>query len=180
MREEMYATMMPMRYLPQLLLAAYQRLEELLPASAAAVQPCTAEEVTRLEQQLGIPLPAAYREFLLWMGHGAGTLFRGSDIFYDDLFDDGQADMREAAVELLAENHVATSLPQDAIVFFMHQGYQFAFVRACEGDDPLVYSYNEGLDRDTIIQEQASFSAYLVHYIEWHADILRLNNLPDV
>src|SRR4028118_253633 len=48
-------------------------------------QPCSEQEVQELEQQLERQLPAAYREFLLTMGHGAGEMFQADDCFYGDL-----------------------------------------------------------------------------------------------
>ena len=42
---------------------------------------CTDEEVRRLEDQLGVHVPAAYREWLRWMGHRAGRLLAGNRCF---------------------------------------------------------------------------------------------------
>jgi hypothetical protein len=70
-------------------------------ASPDAVEPCTTEEVTALETQVGA-LPDAYKELLLWMGHRAGAFLRGTDVFYDRL-----ACLAEGAQERLAENHMA-------------------------------------------------------------------------
>ncbi len=111
-------------------------------AASNEVHPCTDAEVAQLEQQLGGPLPAAYREFLLWMGHGAGRFFVGTDYFYTDI--KNIEHYREGAQELLAENSVRTSIPEDAFIFYMHQGYQFMFFRLTENDNPPVYYYGEG------------------------------------
>ncbi|MFN3422139.1 MAG: SMI1/KNR4 family protein [Armatimonadota bacterium] len=46
-------------------------------------QPCTEEEVRALEEKLGKSLPAAYREFLLWMGKGVG---KGKFMTSEDFF----------------------------------------------------------------------------------------------
>src|SRR6266481_1526061 len=61
------------------------RFEELHLVRREKIIPCTEREIQLLEQQLGLPLPGAYQEFLLWMGHGAGGFLRGSDCFYDRL-----------------------------------------------------------------------------------------------
>ncbi|MDQ2715867.1 MAG: SMI1/KNR4 family protein [Chloroflexota bacterium] len=104
------------------------------------VVPCTEEEVRSLEDTLGFSLPATYREFLLWMGHarGAGNFLRGSDCFYEWL-----PLIQGWAVELLEENGNPEVLPEDAFVFYMHQGYRFYFLRLSEGDNPPIYYYTE-------------------------------------
>ena len=36
--------------------------------------PCSEKEVQKLEKNLGLRLPEAYKEFLLWIGAGGGPL----------------------------------------------------------------------------------------------------------
>ena len=45
----------------------------------------------------------------------------------------------EDSTARLAEDVEPFAFPDDALVFWMHQGYQFMFLRAAEGDDPPVY-----------------------------------------
>jgi hypothetical protein len=123
-----------------------------------AVRPCTEEEVLALAHESGGRLPAAYCEFLLWMGHGgAGPFMRGDDCFYQHL-----AGLREYATDLLLENGVKEPLPDNAFVFFMHDGYVFCFFDRAAGDDPPVYRFLEG-DTDPVFRlEQPSFSKWLL------------------
>jgi len=133
------------------------------------IQPCSEAEVHALEQRLGLLLPEVYKEFLLWMGHGAGRLMRGSRFFYQDL-----PGLREAAVTLLNENNVPALLPKEAFVFYMHQGYQFAFFQVSEGNDPPVYYYNEGADEKTFVISHRRFSEFLENQIEEQARLLEM------
>ncbi len=64
---------------------ARKRLEELQTIYPANVAPCREDEVLALERRVGRSLPGAYKEFLLWMGHGSTGVFRGTDCFYYDL-----------------------------------------------------------------------------------------------
>ncbi|MCU0543207.1 MAG: SMI1/KNR4 family protein [Oscillatoriaceae cyanobacterium Prado104] len=128
---------------------------------------CTRDEVCAIEQNLGISLPPAYQEFLLSMGHSAGKFLRGSDCFFDRL-----PQIQEWAIELLQENNFAQSLPEDAFIFLMHQGYQFSFFRLSEGADPPTYSYCEGTDQNSFIKSHKSFSDFLATEVEIHAKYL--------
>lgn len=128
---------------------------------------CTRDEVSAIEQQLGISLPRAYQEFLLSMGHSAGQFLRGSDCFFKHL-----PQLQEWAIELLQENNFVESLPEDAFIFFMHQGYQFSFFRVSEGADPPIYSYCEGTEETSFIQSHESFSEFLATEVEIHAKYL--------
>ena len=128
---------------------------------------CTRDEVSAIEQQLGISLPRAYQEFLLSMGHSAGQFLRGSDCFFKHL-----PQLQEWAIELLQENNFAGSLPEDAFIFFMHQGYEFSFFRLSESADPPTYSYCEGTNQTSFIKSHESFSEFLVTEVEIHAKYL--------
>jgi hypothetical protein len=128
---------------------------------------CTQDEIIDLEWRLGISLPKAYQEFLLSMGHGAGKFLRGSDCFFKHLIL-----LQEWAVELLEENHFPKSLPENAFVFFMHQGYQFSFFNLSEGDDPPTYFYSEGINQISFTKSHERFSEFLATEIEIHAQYL--------
>ena len=132
------------------------------------IEPCTTEEINILEKQLKISFPGAYREFLLWMGHGAGRFLRGAEFFYGRLFV-----LLDWANEVLEENHFPGNLPQNAFVFYMHQGYEFAFFIVGEGDDPPVYYYNETIARSSFAVKHNSFSEFLLDCIERQSRLMQ-------
>ncbi|GCL43073.1 MAG: SMI1/KNR4 family protein [Dolichospermum sp.] len=117
---------------------------------------CSDLEIIQLERQQGINLPSTYKDFLKIMGHGAGKFLRGSDCFYQHL-----SQIQEWAKQLLVENDFPQTLPEDAFVFFMHQGYQFSFFRLSEGDNPPTYSYCEGQEEAYFIKSHDQFSDFL-------------------
>ena|SRR6266436_6798109 len=125
------------------------------------VKPCTEEEVRSLEKDLGLPLPAVYKEFLLWMGHRAGKLLRGSACFYESILA-----IQQWAVELLEENGNPEVLPEDALVFCMHQGYHFYFMRVSEGDNPRIYHYSEVDKPRRFILSHRNFAEFLRNEME--------------
>lgn len=104
-----------------------------------AGSPQTPEQVAALERHLGLPLPAAYRAYLLVAGADPPPELVGSDCHGDYLYQ-----LREWADELLEESGRPFALPTDAVVFLMHQGYQFFYFRA-DGiaADPVVFYYFE-------------------------------------
>jgi hypothetical protein len=107
-------------------------------ATESTICGCAAQEIEDVESDAGRTLPLAYREFLAKMGRGAGNFFVGTDLFYPCVLG-----ITEAGHELVTEDRAKLVLPQDAIAFMMHQGYQFMFIRADDGEDPPVYYYME-------------------------------------
>src|SRR5260221_3627870 len=161
---------------------AKKRLDELQTIYPANVAPCREGEVLALERRVGRALPGAYKEFLLWMGHGSTGVFRGTDCFYYDLPVIGPG-----AIELLQEDAFPEPLPADAFVFLMHQGYQFAFFRLSEGEDPPVSYYYEGAKGGLLFPVTAHFSEFLLLEIETYAKLIgaaynpqRANRLDDL
>ncbi|MEQ8757271.1 MAG: SMI1/KNR4 family protein [Coleofasciculus sp. G1-WW12-02] len=144
-----------------------QQLQQLGLVQPDELVGCTASEINKLEQELGISLPKAYQEFILEMGHGAGQFLRGSDCFFKHL-----PYLREWAIELLEENNFPKPLPNDAFIFFMHQGYQFSFFLVSEGDDPPIYSYCEGENQIQFTKSNAKFSEFLEQEVEIHQKYL--------
>lgn len=68
----------------------------------------------------------------------------------------------EDAKILLEENNFPEVLPADAFVFWMHQGYQFAFFRIGEGEDPPVYHFEEGQESQTFQRIHDKLSEFLL------------------
>lgn len=134
-------------------------------AKPGGVVGCTPDEIHRLEQKFGVTLPAVYREFLEKMGKNAGMLFRGTNVFYNRLFE-----LRTDSEELLAENQESFHLSEDAFVFLMHQGYEFMYFSTNAGDDPPVFQYVEGMGPPSEVC--SSFSAFLVDSVQKHVSAL--------
>lgn len=116
---------------------------------------CSVQEIAAIEKHYKVRLPSSYVEFLQNMGISAGEFLKGSSMFYDEIFD-----LREGAIELLADNDFK-QLPDDTFVFFMHQGYQLAFFYLTDGDDPPVYYYYEGRNEGDFEKKEESFTNFL-------------------
>ncbi len=121
--------------------------------------PCTEKEISELEKQIGLKLPEAYKEFLLWSGKGLGSFEIGSDIFYDQV---DLVELQQDARDLLVENNFPQQLPEDAFVFWMHGGYMFTFFRTSEGANPSVHFYRESFKEDFAWNHQAHFTDFLI------------------
>jgi hypothetical protein len=129
---------------------------------AQEVLGCSDEDIRAVERDAGQDLPESYRLFLTRMGRGAGRFYRGSDHFYPSI-----VGLTKDARELIAKDPAQIDLPTDAIVFSMHQGYQFLFMLASEGQDPPVYRYVQRKGRWERLYER--FSEYMLSavYDEW-------------
>jgi hypothetical protein len=101
--------------------------------------PCSPDDVAAAERHLGVPLPAAYWAYLLVAGHYPPPALVGSDCDIGFLYK-----MREWSGILLRESGNPFALPSNAVVFLMHQGYQFMYFLA-DGvtNDPAVFYYRE-------------------------------------
>ena len=125
-------------------------------------KPCSWYEMSELERQLGFNLPRMYRDIFSRMGHGAEGFWAGEDCFYKHL-----PLIQIWAKELLTEDSFPLSLPNDAFVFFMHQGYQFNFFKLSEGDNPPVYSYLEGQSEREFIKTYDKFTDFFCAEVEY-------------
>lgn len=113
-------------------------------------------EIARLEDRAGRRLPSAYRRFLLRAGGYAGTFMDGSDFLARDL-----EDLQQVGRELMED--IGATLPADAWVFLVHQGYEMVFMSnasgASSGDDSgSVFYANDG---GVIERVYSSFSEWL-------------------
>ena len=116
--------------------------------------PAYPKDVAALERHLGLPLPAAYRAYLLVAGNGPPPGMVGSDCTLRRVYT-----LREGAERLLSRGGSLLTLPTNAVVFWMHQGYQFAYFLAGSDGDPLVSYYHER--RAGSVVEESRLSEWL-------------------
>ena len=100
---------------------------------------CTKAEIDELQSFFELKFPQSYIEFLELMGESAGGIMAGSSIFTDEI-----RNLGKWSEELLAEDNSNLNLPPNSFVFWMHQGYQFAFFYINQHDNPVVHYYLEG------------------------------------
>jgi hypothetical protein len=108
------------------------RLEDL--ARQIGARGCTEAEVAAVAADQGLRLPSSYRVFLQLMGKHRGALMSDTVVGYPEII--GLRDTVETLVDEHSEPH---ALPNDAVVFALHQGYEFWFLRSTEGPDPAVW-----------------------------------------
>lgn len=121
---------------------------------------CTSNEILTVERHFACRLPQEYKDFLSIAGKGAGKLFRGTDIFYPRLLE-----LQSEAGELLAESNLRSPLPNDAVVFCMHQGYELNYFEP-KSDDPPVFQFVEGQTEAAVAWP--AFSEFILTAIESH------------
>jgi hypothetical protein len=141
---------------------------------SAPLQPCTPEEIFDLEKRLGFGLPPAYREFLLWMGHGAGSFWSEREGVQNAFYAKIKPYMRTRLLRMMRQDVPPghTLLPDDAFVFWRADFGVSMFLRLSEGDDPPIYIYR-GDTRDLDFEVRApSFSAMLLDEIQRHVEFI--------
>jgi hypothetical protein len=111
---------------------------------APEVVGCSRDEIREIEHAQGVVVPDAYREFLGLMGRFAADLDAGTEWLYPDV-----VDLKQSAVELLAEWQNPFALRPGALVVAMHQGYQFTWLDTNDGPDPAVWHWIESTPRPT-------------------------------
>ncbi len=124
---------------------------------------CSPGDVCVIEAHFRCRLPQAYKAFLEIAGRGAGKLFQGTDIYYPRLLS-----LQAEAIDLMAQNNLPKMLPDAAIVFCMHQGYEVNYFLPTS-ENPPVYQYVEG--QPSPVQAWNSFSGFLAEALERHKAI---------
>ncbi len=121
---------------------------------------CTPVQISNLETRLGRPLPAAYREYLAWMGNDQNGALRGSNWFWDDVEPN-----TGYLPDLLNENGIQSTECAQPICFFMHQGYIACWFDLGTPDaDPPCYFFSEA-DKTCGIEQIESFSEFLAGHL---------------
>jgi len=138
----------------------FAQLCDAIERSGERMESCSRTEVEALQALTSMTLPAVYLFFLERCGRGAGRWMLGSDCFYPAL-----RSLNKCASELLIENGLEP-LPPDVFVFWMHQGYQFAYFELDGSKDPVVHYFTEsnlaaGIQRMTSLTEFFTAQAVL-------------------
>src|SRR5262245_58468752 len=123
----------------------------------------TDSEIDELQLKVGFALPAAYREFLRWMGHenrrGRDALFSHDRVSIDHVIEN-----EEIIDELLRHQGHRHLAPPRMLVWLVHEVYASVhFPLPAESDDPICYSYFEGND---FLKPVGKFSTFLAETIE--------------
>lgn len=123
-------------------------------ATEGGIQGASEADIEQLESSFGLELPRSYKQFLRMFGKKAGSLFSDVAFFYPEV-----VGLREELDEMIEEESLAITLPEDSFVFSGYQGFQYHYF-ICDGtEDPAVYRVMDGGDPPEKVSE--SFSAYL-------------------
>jgi hypothetical protein len=123
--------------------------------SGEPMQGCSRTEVDALNALASHALPPVYLYFLERCGKGAGRWMLGSDCFYPAILS-----LKSWASELLKENGLGP-LPAEVFVFWMHQGYQFAYFELDASEDPVVHYFTESHSA-AVIQRKSRLTEFFI------------------
>lgn len=105
-------------------------------------------ELNKIESELGLKIPEALKEYLIWGGnHSQGPLI-GTECFASDIVEN-----TEYLPGFIRENGLNPLERDDYIVFYCHQGYVLAWVYASGGDNPEVHYFAEGTTKSIAKEE---------------------------
>ncbi|MCY6490248.1 SMI1/KNR4 family protein [Leptolyngbya sp. GGD] len=148
------------------------KFAEVFQGTNCEAKPSTEAEIREMEKDLNLSFPAAYKEFLLWMGNGT----RGFIGHFAYRTHSLPLNLEDA--KALVEKDALVTLPDDSIIFcWGSQGDCFKFIQAFESENPRVHEYSEG---DGIFWEtHADLQSFLLECINgyerqpWLLDGLR-------
>ncbi|MFC0428062.1 SMI1/KNR4 family protein [Chryseobacterium scophthalmum] len=120
-------------------------------------------------------LPLCYKEFLQNFGYNMERKddysrggFVGESIFFDNVF--GNHTNKDGLIEQLQEDNKTNLISQindkNIFVFNSHQGYLFAFFKLNGGDNPPVYGYAEGQEKNSFPKLTNSLLEFFELYLE--------------
>lgn len=136
-----------------------KKLIEILKNRGYKLKGLDAEKISGIEAYFSISFPVDYFLFLKEMGLDGGGFLKGSDCFYDRIYD-----LRSYAEELLEEDNSNFKLKKEDFVFYSHQGYIFAFFDSSQ-ENPPIYYYVEGALEPSI--KHPSFASFLEENIQY-------------
>jgi hypothetical protein len=111
-------------------------------------------------------LPSSYKLFLMNFGKGIDGFMEGSD--YTLKFLSG---MKKSANDILVKQGLQ-ELPENAFVFWMHQGYQFCFFLIEDGiSNPEIHYFNECFKNLVAIKLADTLSNFLFYHKELFRDL---------
>lgn len=148
--------------------ACKERFNERCPWKHLAPIGASEADIRKLEEDLGLRLADAHREFLLWMGRDhAGIL--SDEQWYVDQIDS----MTKWLPGLLRQNGIDP--PQgNYVCVYNHQGYAMAwYLLPASTADPDIYLYCEGDERFPRPVIWGAFSDWIEHNLNTHSlDVL--------
>jgi hypothetical protein len=104
-------------------------------AHPSEIRGCSEADLLALEQESGVTLPMAYREFMMTVGRGAGKFLQDVTVFYPDI-----KKLTQEVVNELPN----IKLPSGAFVFLQRLGEVFLyFVADGSSADPPIYRWSE-------------------------------------
>lgn len=139
--------------------SAIERLRQSSIVGTGGPDGCSESEISEIEQEVAVSLPAAYVLFLEEMGRSAGDFLRGDDLFYPEMIG-----LTGDARECMTEADCAAMLADSDFVFAGHHDYVYLYFNTEAGDDPPVYRYIEGEDKPEKVFE--SFSEWVKSSVE--------------
>ncbi|HKQ99962.1 MAG TPA: ankyrin repeat domain-containing protein [Pyrinomonadaceae bacterium] len=141
-----------------------ERLDALPAFSRDYFEPCSEEEIERLERTFRVILPESYKKFLRLMGRGAEGFLSSDhwDAFYPELLEIARREEYAGRCD---------NLPDDYFVFASRlAGVYLFFIADGTDDDPPVYSFGDGHD-ETFRKSHDSFWGFfeeMVIYYEFY------------
>lgn len=134
-------------------------------ANLSNIEPCSYEEIEKLEFFIGSSLPGLYKNFLYKMGKKAGFLFYDCTCFYDDLFD--LHNEKDFYYNKIIE--ASLTLPNNFFVFYDYTADEFClFDLDDKSFNPNVYLYLPRFPDGKYIKAEQTLYDFYMYKVEFY------------